>query len=79
MICEVKGYVICEVKGDQLVTQAINQAITIDLYTIWAILSKRDTTRTLALPEFQWRRDNTEIEDMIFNYLEEQNGDNEIY
>jgi len=61
VICEVKGDVICEVKGDQLVTQAINQAITIDLFTIWAILSKRDTTRTLTLPEFQWYRDNTEV------------------
>jgi len=45
---KLENFVICEVKGDRPVPQAINQAITIDLSTIWPILSKRDTMRTFS-------------------------------
>jgi hypothetical protein len=45
---KLENVVICEEKGDQPVPQAINQAITIDLSTIWPILSKRETMRAFS-------------------------------
>jgi hypothetical protein len=45
---KLENVVICEVKGDQPAPQVINQAITIDLFTIWPILSKREMMRTFS-------------------------------